>query len=205
MKLDSTCCRIFAIAGIVLSAAAAAAADYPDRPVRMIVPAAPGGGADYVARVVSIKLSESLGQTVVIDNRTGASGTIAAEITARSAPDGYTLLMAQSDQRRNRASPLQETQLQHAHGFRTGHAGRNGANILVAHPGVPANTVKELIALAKAKSGQMNFPSSGSGAPSHLAGEMFKNMAGVDLTHVPYKGAGPAANALLAGEMHLFE
>jgi tripartite-type tricarboxylate transporter receptor subunit TctC len=169
----------------------------------MIVPAAPGGGADYVARLVSIKLTENLGQAVVIDNRAGASGTIAAEITAKSAPDGYTLLMAQSTSVVIAPHIYQKLNYDTLKDFAPVTLVALVPNILVVHPSVPANSVKELIALAKAKPGQLNFPSSGSGAPSHLAGEMFKSMAGVNLVHVPYKGAGPAANALLAGEMQL--
>lgn len=179
------------------------AAEYPDKPMRLIVPAAPGGGADFVARIVGVKLTEALGQSVVVDNRAGASGTIAADITAKSAADGYTMMMGQS------TSVVIAPHLYKKLGYDTL---RDLApvtlvaqvpNILVVHPSVPANSVKELIALAKAKPDMLNFGSSGSGAPSHLAAEMFKSAAGVSILHVPYKGAGLAVNGLLAGEIQV--
>jgi tripartite-type tricarboxylate transporter receptor subunit TctC len=195
------------LAGAALAApllASAQAAAYPDnKPIRLIVPAAPGGGADFLARIVGQKLGEGLGQTVVVDNRAGASGTIAADNTAKAAPDGHTLLMGQStsiviaphmygklgyDTLRDLAPIAMVAQV---------------PNIVVVHPSVPASSVKELIALAKAKPELLNFGSSGNGAPSHLAGEMFKTAAGVKMTHVPYKGAGPAVNDLLAGQIQV--
>ncbi|MEO6408428.1 MAG: tripartite tricarboxylate transporter substrate binding protein [Burkholderiaceae bacterium] len=177
---------------------------YPDnKPIRLIVPAAPGGGADFVARILGQKLGESLGQTVVVDNRAGASGTIAADNTAKAAPDGHTLLIGQStsiviaphmyaklgyDTLRDLAPITLVAQV---------------PNILVVHPSVKAANVKELIALAKARPDLLNYGSSGNGAPSHLAGEMFKSAAGVTMTHVPYKGAGPAVNDLVAGQIQI--
>ena len=195
------------LAGAALAApllASAQAAAYPDnKPIRLIVPAAPGGGADFLARIVGQKLGEGLGQTVVVDNRAGASGTISADNTAKAAPDGHSLLMGQStsiviaphmygklgyDTLRDLAPIAMVAQV---------------PNIVVVHPSVPASSVKELIALAKAKPELLNFGSSGNGAPSHLAGEMFKTAAGVKMTHVPYKGAGPAVNDLLAGQIQV--
>jgi tripartite-type tricarboxylate transporter receptor subunit TctC len=179
------------------------AAEYPDKPIRMIVPAAPGGGADFVARILGTKLTDAMGQSVVIDNRAGASGTIAAEGTAKAPADGHTLLMGQS------TSVVIAPQLYTRLGYDTLRdltpvtLVARVPNILVVHPGVAAASVKELIALAKARPDLLNFGSAGNGAPSHLAGEMFKSSAGVAMVHVPYKGAGLAVNALLAGEIQV--
>ena len=191
---------------LALFTASSHAADppYPDnKPIRLIVPAAPGGGADFVARILGQKLGEALGPTVVVDNRAGASGTIAADNTAKASPDGHTLLIGQStsiviaphmyaklgyDTLRDLVPITLVAQL---------------PNILVVHPSVKALSVKELIALAKARPDLLNYGSSGNGAPSHLAGEMFKSAAGVGMVHVPYKGAGPAVDDLLAGQIQL--
>ena len=202
MKFDL---RILLLCGSLLTGSAIAAdPPYPEnKPLRLIVPAAPGGGADFVARIVGQKLAEALGQPVVVDNRSGASGTIAADSTAKAAPDGHTLLMGQS------TSIVIAPHLYPRLGYDTL---RDLApitlvaqvpNILVVHPGVAAASVKELIALAKAKPELLNFGSSGNGAPSHLAGEMFKAAASIKMTHVPYKGAGPAVNDLLAGQIQV--
>ncbi len=181
----------------------ALASDYPSKSIRLIVPAAPGGGADFVARIVGIKLTEYMGQSVVVENRAGASGTIAADALAKSAADGYTVMMGQS------TSVVIAPHLYKKLGYDTLRdltpvtLVAQVPNILVVHPGIAANSVKELIALAKARPELLNFGSSGSGAPSHLAGEMFKSAAGVSILHVPYKGAGLAVNALLAGEIQV--
>ena len=193
-------CAFAAMAAIALSAQAA---DYPEKPIRLLVPAAPGGGADFVARILGVKLTEALGQTVVVENRAGASGTIAADNTAKSAADGYTLLMGQS------TSVVIAPHLYKKLGYDTL---RDLApvtlvaqvpNILVVHPSVPARTVSEFIALARAQPDLLNYGSSGNGAPSHLAGEMFKSATGVKMVHVPYKGAGLAVNGLIAGEIQV--
>ena len=193
-------CAFAAMAAIALSAQAA---DYPEKPIRLLVPAAPGGGADFVARILGVKLTEALGQTVVVENRAGASGTIAADNAAKSAADGYTLLMGQS------TSVVIAPHLYKKLGYDTL---RDLApvtlvaqvpNILVVHPSVPARTVSEFIALARAQPDLLNYGSSGNGAPSHLAGEMFKSATGVKMVHVPYKGAGLAVNGLIAGEIQV--
>ena len=177
--------------------------DYPAKPLRFLVPAAPGGGADFLARIVGVKLTEALGQTVVIDNRAGASGTIAADMTAKAPADGYTMLMGQS------TSIVIAPQLYPKLGYDTLKDLQPVTlvaeipNILVVNPGLPASSVKELIALAKSKPDSINFASAGNGAPSHLAGEMFKSGTGTKMTHVAYKGAGPAVNALIAGEVQV--
>ena len=192
-----------AFASMAAIAVSAQAADYPEKPIRLLVPAAPGGGADFVARILGVKLTEALGQAVVVENRAGASGTIAADNAAKSAADGYTLLMGQS------TSVVIAPHLYKKLGYDTL---RDLApvtlvaqvpNILVVHPSVPARTVSEFIALARAQPELLNYGSSGNGAPSHLAGEMFKSATGVKMVHVPYKGAGLAVNGLIAGEIQV--
>lgn len=193
---------------LVLSAALpwlgmAVAQDYPSKNIRLIVPAAPGGGADFLARIVGLKLSEAMNQAVVIDNRAGASGTIAADLTAKSAGDGYTVLMGQSTSIVIAPQIYQKLNYDTLRDLKPVTLVAEVPNVLVVHPSVPANSVKEFIALAKAKPGVLNFGSSGKGAPTHLAGEMFKTATGTSLVHVPYKGAGPSVNALIAGEIQV--
>ena len=205
MKLTSILTRlnlalaIFALAGTVQ----AQANDYPAKPIRLVVPAAPGGGADFLARIVGVKLGELVGQSVVVENRAGASGTIAADGTAKSAGDGYTVLMGQSTSIVIAPQLYPKLPYDTLRDLKPVTLVAEVPNVMVVHPSVPANTVKELIALAKAKPEMLNFGSSGNGAPSHLAGEMFKSATGTRLVHVPYKGAGPAVNALLAGEIQV--
>jgi tripartite-type tricarboxylate transporter receptor subunit TctC len=190
---------IFALAGTVQ----AQANDYPAKPIRLVVPAAPGGGADFLARIVGVKLGELVGQSVVVENRAGASGTIAADGTAKSAGDGYTVLMGQSTSIVIAPQLYPKLPYDTLRDLKPVTLVAEVPNVMVVHPSVPANTVKELIALAKAKPETLNFGSSGNGAPSHLAGEMFKSATGTRLVHVPYKGAGPAVNALIAGEIQV--
>jgi len=178
-------------------------ATYPAKPVRLIVPAAPGGGADFLARIVSTKLQEQTGQSFVVDNRAGASGTIAADLTAKSPADGYTVLLGQSTSMAIAPHMYAKLPYDTLRDLTAVTLVAEVPNMLVVHPSVAANTVKELIALAKAKPDLLNFGSAGNGAPSHLAGEMFKTAAGVKLTHVPYKGAGPAVNDLVAGQIQV--
>ncbi len=176
---------------------------YPNKPVRLIVPAAPGGGADFLARIIGNRLTEQTGQSFVIDNRAGASGTMAADLTAKAAADGYTVLLGQSTSIAIAPHLYAKLPYDTLRDLRPVTLVAEVPNILVVHPSVPAQTVKELIALAKAKPGTLNFGSAGNGAPSHLAGEMFKSAAGVSMVHVPYKGAGPATNDLLAGQIQV--
>jgi tripartite-type tricarboxylate transporter receptor subunit TctC len=182
--------------------AATTAQRYPDKPLRWVVPFAPGGGADLLARLVGAKAAESLGQQVVIDNRTGAGGNIAAEVVARSAPDGHTLLQANVAHAIS-TSLYRKLSYDLAQDFVPVSQLASTPFILAVHPGVPANSVKELIALAKSRPGQLNYGSSGNGGPSHLGTELFKTMAGVDLRHVPYKGGAPAAIDLIAGQIQV--
>jgi tripartite-type tricarboxylate transporter receptor subunit TctC len=184
-------------------AAAAQPAAYPSKPVRLIVPAAPGGGADFLARIVGMRLTEQTGQSFVVDNRAGASGTLAADLTAKSAPDGYTVLLGQSTSIAIAPHLYPKLGYDTLRDLKPITLVAEVPNILVVNPGIGVNSVRELIALAKAKPGTLNFGSAGNGAPSHLAGEMFKSSAGVELVHVPYKGAGPAVNDLLAGQIQV--
>ena len=189
----------YAIAACVSLSAAAADDSYPARPVRLLVPFAPGGGADALSRIITPKMHDALGQAWVVDNRGGAAGNIAAETVAKAAPDGYTALMGFSTVLTVNPSlyklPYSVTKdLQPVTLLAT------AQYILVIHPSVAATTLKEFIALAKQKPGSLNYASAGVGSPLHLAAELFKKRAGIDMAHLAYKGGGPAAVAVLAGE-----
>jgi tripartite-type tricarboxylate transporter receptor subunit TctC len=180
----------------------AAAETYPVRPVRLIVAQTAGGSADIVARAAAQKIGDALGQQFVVDNRGGASGIIATDITAKAAPDGYTLLITSSTFGVN-PSLYQKLPYDPIRDIAPITLLAAAPNILVVHPSLPVKTVKELIALARAKPGYLNFGSSGNGGSPHLAGEMFKLRTGVNMVHVPFKGAPAAQTALIAGEIHL--
>ena len=175
-------------------------ADYPERPVTILVGFPPGGPSDVLARIVAKKLSELLGQPFVIDNRPGAGGNVAGEIAAHAEPDGYTLLMGNNSILATNASLYAKIDFDPEKDFAPISLIGTQANILVVNPNVPANTMAELITLAKANPGKLNFASSGYGAAAHLAGELFKTMANVDIVHVPYKGAGPALQDVISGQ-----
>jgi len=181
----------------------AAAAPYPERPVRLIVPSAAGGAADFFSRILMVPLGQALGQPIVIENKAGASGTIGAGMVAKAPPDGLTLLMAQSTSVAIAPHLYRKVGYDTLTDFAPVSLVALVPNILVVHPQVPVTSVKELIALARSQPRTLNFASAGSGAPSHLAGEMFNGMAGVQMVHVAYKGAGPAVNALLANEVQM--
>ena len=183
-------------------APAAFSQTYPAKPIRLIVPFVPGGGTDLIARILSQRLTEPLGQTVIVDNRPGAGGVIGAELVAKSPPDGYTLLMgtpgpltinpallAKMPYTLEDFAPIALTTI--------------SPFILVVHPSVPAKSVKELIALAKSKPNSLNFGSAGQGSVAHLAGEQFKALAGVQIVHIPYKGGGQSLTDLLAGQLQM--
>ncbi len=192
------------IAGIALALAcnAVVAADYPTRPIRIIVSYPAAGPVDITMRAIGPRLSESLKQPVVIDNRGGAGGTIGADLVAKAAPDGYTLLACSTGNTIN-ASLIRELPYDFARDFAPVTMVVIITSILVVNPAVPARSVSELVALAKAKPGQLSYASTGNGTPTHLAAELFKSMAGVDLVHVPYKGGAPAAVDLVAGQVQL--
>jgi len=180
--------------------APAAAQQYPTRPVRFVLGFAPGGASDTMARTVGTRLSEGLGQPVVIDNRAGAGGNIAAEIVARSQPDGYTMLLGNNGILAVNVSLYPKLAFDPVKDFAPVVLVASQPNILVVNPSVPAHSVKDLVALAKSKPGQLNYASPGAGTTGHLAGELFKRMAGVSYTIVPFKGGGPSALAMLSGE-----
>ena len=183
-------------------ASSAPAADYPTRPVRLLVPFPPGGGTDFLARTIGQKLGERLGQQFVLDNRPGGGGITATETAMRANADGYTLLMSFNGQLA--ASPhLEKVSYDAARDFAAVSMLAVSYHMLVAHPSVPAKTVRQLIEFAQAKPGVLNFASSGNGTNPHLVGELFKTVAKINMVHVPYKGTGPAAIAVLAGESQL--
>jgi tripartite-type tricarboxylate transporter receptor subunit TctC len=194
---------------LVMTIAAAGAAftavaqDYPRKAVRVIAPFAPGGATDLLARLVSQKLSERWGQTVLVDNRTGAGGHIGAELAARAAPDGYTLLVAGAPHAIG-MSLYRKLNYDLAKDLAPISNLATYPSAIVVHPSLPVRTVKDLVALAKARPGQLNFGSAGSGSPNHLALELFKTMAGVSMVHVPYKGgSGQLIGDLVAGQVQL--
>jgi tripartite-type tricarboxylate transporter receptor subunit TctC len=186
----------------LLSPVARAQGVYPAKPVRFVVGQAPGGATDVVARLVAPKLSERLGQTVVVENRTGAAGSIGAAFVAKSAPDGYNLLVVSSSYAIN-PSLSAELPFDPVRDLAPVTLIAEAPFLLVVHPSMPVRSVKELIAFAKARPGALNFGSGGNGSSGHLAGELFKFLAGVAMMHVPYKGAGPALVDVIAGQVHL--
>ena len=188
---------------LVAAAAPSVAADYPSRPLRLLVPFPPGGGVDLLARLLGSRLGETLGQQVVVDNRAGGGGIIATDIAAKAPADGYTLLLGFIGPLA--ISPtISKLPYDPVRDFAALDPLASSYHIVVINPYIPARSVKEFIALAKSQPGKFNYASSGSGTNLHLAAELFKMVVGVNLVHVPYKGAGPAASAILAGESHLF-
>jgi tripartite-type tricarboxylate transporter receptor subunit TctC len=172
---------------------------YPARPIRAIVPYAAGGGVDVVARLIAPRLGERLGQQVVIDNRPGATGNIGAELASRAAPDGYTVLIAGASIAIN-VSLYRKLAYDLVKDFAAVTSIAVSPNIVLVHPSLPARSIAELIALARARPGQLNYASGGSGSTLHLTAELFKSMTGVAITHVPYNGTGPALIAVISGE-----
>ena len=185
-----------------LAAGASLAQDYPSRPVRIVVPFSPGGSTDTLARIVGQKLTERSGQPVIIENRAGAGGHIGAEQVARSAPDGYTLLLGGVPHAIS-ASLYSKLPYDLARDLTAIAEVASFPSAIVLHPSLPANSVKELIALARARPGQLSFGSAGIGSPNHLSLELFQAMAGVSMVHVPYKGSGQLVGDLLAGQVQL--
>ncbi len=184
-------------------AATAHAQGYPTKPVRLIAPFAPGGPTDIVARVVSQRLGQQLGQTVVVDNRASAGGAIGCEIAAKSAPDGYTLLLGSSGNLAVAPSLTLRLPYDPVRDFQPITQTTSGPQVMVVHPSVAAKTVQEFISLAKTKSGALNYASGGTGMSNHLASELFVMAAKVSIVHVPYKGTGPALTELLGGQVQM--
>lgn len=192
-----------AFALLAACALVASAQDYPNRPLRLVVPFAPGGGADIVARAVAAPLAKRLGQPVVVDNKPGGGATLGADIVAKAPADGYTLLYTTPGPQM--ANPWLMPKLPYDPQKDLVPVSEVAIvpNVLVVHKDLPVHNVKELIAYAKAHPGQVNYASAGVGASSHLAGELFKQMAGVYLVHIPYRGTGPALSDLLSGQVQL--
>ena len=195
--------RIAATCALLVTAAVCFAQDYPIRPVRLLVGFAPGGGTDVVARILAPKLSAALGQSVVIDNRAGATGTIAAGMVARATADGYTLLMGHASTNTIAPALYATLPFDPYKDFAPVSLAGSVPHLVSVHPSVPVKTLKELIAYAKANPGQLTAPSSGHGSMSHIAGELFKQATATDFVHVPFKGAGLSAQSLVAGHVKL--
>ena len=191
--------KTLAVAACLLAAGNVLAQAYPAKPVRMIVGFPPGGGTDVVARVISQKLTEWWGQAVTVENRAGATGTIGADVVAKSAPDGYTLIMGHVNSTGIAPNLFAKLPYDPIKDFAAVAYVGYVPNVLAVHPSVNVKSVKELVALLKSKPGQMNYASSGNGSTQHLAGEMFKQLTGTSIVHVPYKGSGDAIKDLLAG------
>jgi len=205
-KLPTANCRLLRVAALlaaIVAAASAVAQPYPARPIRLILPFPAGGPSDIVARTFGAKLGEVLGQQVVPDNRGGASGVIGAEIAARAAPDGYTLFLGAVGVMTLNPNLYQKLPYDPQRDFQPVSLLSASPYILLVNTGLPVRSVKELAALAKGRQGQLNFASGGMGTGNHLSGELFKLAAGVDIVHVPYKGASLAVGDLIAGNVQM--
>ena len=185
------------------AAAGAQAQSHPAKPIRLILPFPPGGGTDVVGRLLAQKLGQALGQQVIVDNRAGAGGRIGTDLAAKSPPDGYTLLLATSSVMGTGPALYQKLPFDMPKDFAPVSLVAYTAYVLVAHPSVPAKSVKELVALAKSKPGRLTYASSGAGGAAHLSGELFSAMAGVKLIHVAYKGSSPGMLSVVSGETDL--
>jgi tripartite-type tricarboxylate transporter receptor subunit TctC len=198
------------LAGLVMAAAGVftagsvlaqgAGAEFPVRPIRIVVPFAPGGGTDITARIVGQRLNEAWGQPVVNDNRPGAGTMLGTEIVQKAPPDGYTMMIASASHALN-PSLYRKVHYDPLRDFQAVTLAVSFSFLLAANPSLPAQSVRELVALAKAQPGKLTFASSGTGSTNHLAGELFRVMAGLDLIHVPYKGGGPAMNDVIGGQV----
>jgi tripartite-type tricarboxylate transporter receptor subunit TctC len=201
--VTSLYCAALACAGALLwPVPEAKAQDFPSKPIRFVVPSSPGGGADVLGRSLGLRMAEALGKSVVIENRSGAGGIIGYEIVAKAPPDGYTLLIVAGGYTLN-PSLYARLPFDTIGDFERVSLIACAPNLLVVHSSVPVNSVQELIAFAKARPGFLNYASSGVGTTSYLSAEIFKSMTGVDMVHVPYKGAGDSTAAVIAGQAHL--
>jgi len=193
---------LFALTALLTAANAAAQQAYPNRPIRFVVPFAPGGGTDFVARLVAQRLGDRLGQQLVVDNRAGAGGAIGSNLVAKAPPDGYTLLLGM-------VSPLainpnlEKVPYDPVADFSAASLLASSYHVLVVHPSLPVRTVKDLVALARARPGQIHYGSAGAGSNLFLIAELFKSATGTDIVHVPYKGTAPAVIAILSGESQM--
>jgi len=206
-KLAFRFCYPAAIAGaawlVTPAVAAPATGDYPTKPIRVLVGFPPGGSTDVLTRQIGIRLSENLGQPIIVDNRAAAGGSLASELVAKGNPDGYTLMMATVASHGINPSLYRKIPYNVVKDFAPITLVATYPLVLATHPSLPAKSIKDLIAVASAKPGQLRFASSGNGSPGHLSGEILKSLAKVDLVHVPYKGGAPANIAVLSGEAHL--
>ena len=193
---------ILAVSALAVATANAFAA-YPDKPIKLVVPYTPGGVTDALARVVAKSLGERVGQQVIVDNRPGGGANIGADLVAKSAADGYTLLMGSAATHAINSSLYKKLTYDHIKDFAPISLVAQVPNILVVNPTLPVKSVKELIAYGKANPGRLNFGSSGAGGTIHLSGELFKSMTGVDMVHVPYKGSAPAVTDLMGGQVQV--
>jgi tripartite-type tricarboxylate transporter receptor subunit TctC len=189
------------VAGV---AAGAGAQSYPTKPVRLIVPYPPGGATDVLSRTVGQKLAESLRQQFVIDNRSGASGILGLELAAKSVPDGHTIAMGQASNLAINLALMGKLPYDPVRDFAPISLVATSHSMLVVHPSLPVHSIKDLVALAKARPGAINFASAGRGSPGHILTERFKKAASIDMVHVPYKGANPALNDVVAGHVQLY-
>jgi tripartite-type tricarboxylate transporter receptor subunit TctC len=201
--MKSTTKMMLAMAAMAV-AGVAGAQSFPSRPVAMTVGFAPGGGADTAARIIAQKLGENIGQSVVVDNKAGAGGNIAAQHIATAAPDGYTIHLTSVGPMTVAPHMMKDLAYDPKRDIAPITMGVVFPNVFVVHSGVPAKTLTEFVALAKAKPGKLTYASSGVGGAGHLAGELFKDRAGIDMLHVPYKGGGPAMTDLLAGRLDMY-
>jgi tripartite-type tricarboxylate transporter receptor subunit TctC len=200
MMLKAMSAALVGLVALLAATAGAGAADYPDRPVTIVVGFPPGGASDIMARIITSKLSSLLGQPFVVDNRPGAGGNVAGDVVAHAAPDGYTLLLGNNAILATNVSLYNKIDFDPVRDFAPVSLVGTQANVLVVNLDVPAKSLAELIALAKANPGKLNFASSGYGLAAHLAGELFKAQAGIDIVHVPYKGSAPALQDVIAGD-----
>jgi tripartite-type tricarboxylate transporter receptor subunit TctC len=191
-----------AATALALLSATAVAQNYPAKPIRVVVGQAPGGATDVIARLVAPRFGEHLGQPVVVENRTGAAGSIGASFVAKSPPDGYNLLVVSSSYAIN-PSLYKDLPFDPVKDLAPVTLIAEAPFLLVVHPSMPVKSVKDLVAMAKARPGTLNFASGGNGSSGQLAGELFKYLAGIDLVHIPYKGAGPALVDVIAGQVHM--
>lgn len=203
MKFYVLMWRCASLALVIAMTSTAVAQGYPDKPVRLVVPFPPGGGADNLARAVMPRVGEILGQAIIIDNRPGAGGNVGAEAVARAPADGYTLLYGTNGTHGINQALYAKTGFDPLKDFAPVSRVSYIPAMLVVIPSLPANNLKELLAYLKANPNKVSFSSAGNGTTSHMAGEMFKRMAGVDIQHVPYKGGGPAITGLLGGEVQM--
>jgi tripartite-type tricarboxylate transporter receptor subunit TctC len=204
MKTGITCKKLLICLGLTALSSIASAQSFPDRNIVLVVPNPPGGLVDTSARLLSEPLTRVIGQTVVVDNRPGASGNIAYQFVANAKPDGYTLLISYSGYHVGNPALMDKLPWDPIKDFSPIALLTVSTNVIAVHPSVPVNNLKEFIAYAKANPGKLNYASQGNGSVSHIGTEMFKQSTGIEMTHVPYKGSGPAIQDVLAGQVQVF-